>query len=342
MRLFRVLGLSFAMLTFAVSLYAGTGETTGTLTVAVFDLEAKDKALQESGAILADFIRLRLGEEPKVRLVTREELNSVLKEQSLGVAGITDAQAPRVGALLGAQVLVLGRVFNTDASLVATVKVVGVETGRVFSEMAKGSPREIEATGKDLGTKVDGMILKGAGELVAKVSLNDKQIAELKEHLGKNARPRVYVHVREQVVGSQPPDPAAQTEIEFILKKVGCEVVKDSDKSLGKWCSEYFAEGDKIAPPRNADVDVIFIGEGLSQFASRTGDLVSCRARVELTALDVKSGKVLSVDRETFTGVDLAEQIAAKTALEKTAARLALRVLPEAIKAWNPTPPENR
>ena len=60
-------------------------------------------------------------------------------------------------------------------------------------------------------------------------------------------------------------------------------------------------------------------GEAFSEFAGRHGDLVSVKARVEVKAVDRKTGKVLAVDRQTAVAVDLAEQVAGKTALQEAA-----------------------
>ena len=70
-------------------------------------------------------------------------------------------------------------------------------------------------------------------------------------------------------------------------------------------------------------------GEGFSQFASRHGNLISVKARLEVKALDRASGKVLAVDRQTAVAVDLAEHIAGKTALQEAAASIAERMLPK-------------
>ena len=77
------------------------------------------------------------------------------------------------------------------------------------------------------------------------------------------------------------------------------------------------------------DADVVVIGEGFSQFASRHGNLVSVKARLEVKALDRASGKVLAVDRQTSVAVDLAEHIAGKTALQDAAVSIAERLLPK-------------
>jgi len=64
----------------------------------------------------------------------------------------------------------------------------------------------------------------------------------------------------------------------------------------------------------------------------RKGNLVSCRARVEIKVRDKATGQLLAVDRQTSVAVDLSEQIAGKTALQQAAAELAERVIPKATR----------
>jgi ribosome maturation factor RimP len=75
--------------------------------------------------------------------------------------------------------------------------------------------------------------------------------------------------------------------------------------------------------------DIEISGEALSEFGMRKGNLVSCKARVEIKARDRASGNIILVDRQTSVAVDLTEQVAAKTALQNAALELAERVLPK-------------
>ena len=68
-------------------------------------------------------------------------------------------------------------------------------------------------------------------------------------------------------------------------------------------------------------------GEAFSAFGLRKGNLISCKARVEIKARK-SNGDVITVDRQTSVAVDIAEQTAAKTALQNAAAELAERLLP--------------
>ena len=103
-------------------------------------------------------------------------------------------------------------------------------------------------------------------------------------------------------------DPAAQTELSLILQQAGFTLV--DDKSAQK-------------------PDIEITGEAFSAFGVRRGNLICCKARVELKVQNRADGMIIAVDRETSVAVDIAEQSAAKTALANAAAELATRLAPK-------------
>jgi hypothetical protein len=80
-----------------------------------------------------------------------------------------------------------------------------------------------------------------------------------------------------------------------------------------------------------AKPEIEFVGEAFSEFGMRKGNLISCKARVELKVRSKANGQILAVDRQTSVAVDLSEQVAAKTALQNAAAELAERVIPTVV-----------
>ena len=82
-------------------------------------------------------------------------------------------------------------------------------------------------------------------------------------------------------------------------------------------------------------IDVIIIGDAISEFGTKIGNLVSCKGRLEIKAIDRKSNKILSVCREVKTGVDLSEVIAGKHALQKAAKEASLKIIPQLVENWN-------
>jgi hypothetical protein len=279
------------------------------LSVAVFDFEAREEGVRDMGSKLAALISVHLSTEADLVLVERAELEKALGEQELGLSGTVSSEtAAKVGHLTGAKVLVTGKLFKADRELMAVAKVIGTETSRVYGELAKGpATTSLDDLAAQLARKIAASIVSKADTLVARPLTREDRVVALKNKLGASKLPTVSVSIPEQHYGAPAVDPAAQTELGLILQQCGFTLV--DDKSDAK-----------------ADVEVS--GEAFSAFGLRRGNLVSCKARIELKARSRKNGTVLTVDRETSVAVDIAEQTAAKTALQNAAAELASRLIP--------------
>ena len=83
---------------------------------------------------------------------------------------------------------------------------------------------------------------------------------------------------------------------------------------------------------RAEPTDILIVGEAFSETATRTGGLVSVKARVEIKMIDRKTDKILAIDRQAAIVVDLTENIAGKAAIQEAAAMLAERMLPKLVK----------
>ena len=117
----------------------------------------------------------------------------------------------------------------------------------------------------------------------------------------------MFVSIPERHFGGPTVDPAAETELNIILQKAGFVLV----------------DGKSSQKP-----DIEITGDAFSAFGMRKGNLISCKSRVELKAHDKKTGKLIAIDRQTSVAVDVAEQTAAKTALQNAAGEIAERLLP--------------
>ncbi len=304
------------------------------VTVAVFDFQSKDKGLAEMGVLTRDLIEADLSRNEGLRLVTRTEIDKILEEQKVGLAGITDEAAPQIGKLLGAQVMIVGRLFTVGDQVFVTARMFGTETGRAYSEKVSGNADATAKMAAELAGKIATIITEKADTLLAEVHLPSDQVAEIRNKVGTEDLPKVFVSITEQAIHFAAIDPAAQTEFQHLLLKTGFEVLKDKTGQLKTWAESYQNEGGKQAPPPVQSVDVLIIGEGISESAALNGDLNSFRARLEVEAISPSTGKLLASDKEIVTAVDLSNQIAAKKALQEAAARLASRIIPEAVAKW--------
>jgi hypothetical protein len=282
------------------------------LTLAVFDFESKDENVRDLGPKVATLLNAALSAEPHITTVERAELEKVLGEQELGLSGtVSPGTAAKVGHLTGAKVLVTGRVFKADKELLIVAKIIGTETSRVYGELVKGAAAaSITDLSDELAKKIVTTVSEKGDTLVAKVESREDRIAKIKKSLNQAKLPAVSVKIGERHFGQPVIDPAAETELGLLLKECGFTLVDDKS-------------------PRKADIEIT--GDAFSALGSRKGSLISCKARIELKA-QKRTGEILAVDRQTSVAVDIAEQTAAKTALQQGAAELAERLLPALVK----------
>ncbi len=302
------------------------------LTVAVFDFESRDAASAGAGEKISELIRSELSLTGNFLLLERQKLEQILSEQSLGVAGMADeSKAVQTGKLMGAKILVLGRVFTLDHELVAIAKIIGTETSRVEAAVVKAplSP-DLKLVSGELAKKISVAILEKAGEFTATRKPEENIVQEIRQQLQGKKIPSVAVVLAEEYSGGSMVDPAAEMEIIYLLNKCGFTVTEDP--ALTEWAKNY---PRNVSPPKETKVDTLIVGEAIGEFGVREGDLVSGKARLEVKVFDLKTGKILAAERQTSVAVDVGEQIAARTALQNAAAASARRFIPEMVFRWN-------
>jgi hypothetical protein len=300
----------------ALLLAAGTtvrAATNDVLTVAVFDFESKDEAVRDLGPKVATLVNANLSADPQIITVERAELEKVLGEHELGLSGTVDQNsAAKIGQLTGAKVLVTGRVFKADGQTIIVAKIIGTETSRVYGETVNGgSSAKLVDLSSSLAKKIATDVAEKGDTLVAKVESREERIARLKKAMDGKKLPVISVKINERHYGPHIIDPAAQTELSVILQQCGFTLADDN--STNKPAIE-------------------ISGEAFSAYGMQKGNLISCKSRIEIKVHDVATGNILVVDRQTSVGVDIAEQTAAKTALQNAADVLAERVIPKLVK----------
>ncbi|MCX6955235.1 MAG: curli assembly protein CsgG [Verrucomicrobia bacterium] len=282
----------------------------------MLDLETTDPKLKETSTHATLLLTAVLSAEEGLVLVERQDLAKVLGEQELGVSGLVSTEtAARIGHLTGARVLVTGRLFNVTGETMAALKIMGTETGRVFAQTATfpSGSAPTEAI-KKMGDELAKLLRDKKGVLVAKFISREDRVTRLKEKAVGRSLPSLALTIPEQHLGPAVSDPAAETEIGLILREAGFTLLSG-------------------AAAESADIRIS--GEAFSETGIRRGSLISCRARVEVKAVERAGGKIVLMDRQTTVAVDTAEHIAAKLALQRAGAELAER-LADALLAAKP------
>lgn len=262
------------------------------------------------GSSASELVGAQLGMSGNLVLIERSQLDAVLSEQGMGLTGAVDPQtAAKLGNLLGAQLLVTGRVFKAGKNTYCIAKAVSTATGRSL-------PAQTQVTGDDwmnaatvLATALDESIAKNAADMAPKSETAEARIERLKRTVEGKTLPKVFVRIPEEHLSRIIPDPAVQTEIEFTLQKIGVTVVINE-----------------------TEADIVVAGEAFSERAIQLGTLVSCRARCELSLTKKSAPGTKQVNRITTGAVDIAENTAAKQALQNAGSKLADWVVAELVK----------
>ena len=297
-------------------------------TVAILDYETGTTDNTDFGKQIADLLTVRLSVEDGFELVERAKLDRILQEQKLKLTGLADQEkAVEVGKLLGAQLMIIGKTFTMDKHLIFVTKVVGVETGRVKGAISKAEPtKDMSEAILKMSEGVAELIRTQGAKLLPDGASQPDPVAEIRKALGDRTPATVAVIIPEQHVTRRVVDPAVETEIKSVLVACGFKVVDTGMNDLADWAKKLMKGEQAPWPAATRDADVIVVGEAFSEFALRTGDLVTCTARAEINAIDRHSGRILLADRATQRAVDLSELTAGKTALQKAGRKLALAI----------------
>jgi hypothetical protein len=274
------------------------------LSTAILALESA-KDLAEEAEKITLLLGVQLSSSPALSLVERVEVDKILGEMELGLSGaVNPAEAAKIGQMLGAKVLISGKLVKVGAARMAVAKIIGVETGRVHSVAEEyADPAQASTAAVSLAEKILGKITAPDSGLVAKVEPWEARIARLRKSLPTGASlPKIRVTVPEQHLSAPVPDPAAQTEIQRVLQELGFTLVESGP----------------------ADFEVS--GEAFSERGAQRGQLISCRARIEIKASKPGQGEIW-VDRQTTSALDTAEHIAGKSALQEAGLLVADRLV---------------
>jgi len=272
---------------------------------AILSFHERGASVKGQGETVSDILFAELAANPDFYLVEREDLQKAMSEQELSMTGLVKpGEAVRIGQLTGARILITGSVIDAGDHRYLVAKIIGTETSRVHGAMVKGAAdQSIAVLAQKLAGEVAETVKKRAAELMPAPEPREDRVAALRKAAGAGKKPTLFVKIEERHLQSETIDPAAETELHLLAQAVGFELTDDATRA-----------------------DVRLRGEAFTEFAYRRHQLVGVKARVEVKAVD-RDGRIVAVDRQTAVAVDLTEHVAAKTALQEAAAKLAERLL---------------
>lgn len=273
-------------------------------TVAVLPFEARGRDLENDnvGKSVSELVGVALM-EGGINTVERAELNKALEELNLSAVGLADsASQVKLGRLIGAKILITGSVFKSGDKNYVVAKIIGTETSLATGTSVNGSAKPADLL-PELNKKIIALLEKRGESLLPKEA-TVASASETLEKVIKGAKRKVYVKVSESI-NVPMPDPAAQTELEKLLLKLGFEVV-----------------------PLEQDAEFSITGEAFAENAGTYHKFTSASARVEMKITDVKDKKLLAsgAQRERLAGSAYADT--AKSAIGQSALRLAQELFP--------------
>jgi len=275
-------------------------------------------------------------------LVDREELRRVLDELKLGQQGmVTPESARQLGKIVGARYFCSGSVAKAGATILATVKVIDIDTTLIkvgYAELK--SKDDVVEAGKALAKQAEQIVGQFEQERVEK-DRPGAAAAAVKAIPGDWKKPVVMVIIPEMHI-RQPQliDPAAETETIKRLTDAGFKVINSEyvhmmkmDQAQAKKIFSGLKTSAEYAAKKG--VDVLLYGEAVSEQAAGLGDFEGCRGRVELKAIVTKSEEILCADSAEAGATDLSEVVAGKKAIQQAANRLADKFLYTLAEKWN-------
>lgn len=126
------------------------------ISVLYFDNTTKNEDYEWLRKGLADMLITDLSSSPRIKVVERENLEKVLKEQQLQLAGVvSDKNAVELGELLQARTLIYGSFVIQGKNIRVDAKITDVESGKIQDSMkVEGSVEDVLGLQQEFAKRV--------------------------------------------------------------------------------------------------------------------------------------------------------------------------------------------
>jgi curli production assembly/transport component CsgG len=179
---------------FALPLAASAQTPGGALTMAIAEVTARGNADPDMAQEVNDALTDQLVADGRFRVVERQQMAKVMKEQALAQSGVlSDEVQVKIAQLVGARYIVLGTVGTKGRTYAISLRALDSSSAQVaFSETLKvGSDEQIEAGAKQLGRRLAEKLLGPGSSAQASTSgeiVGDFDAAQVKDSAQAVAR----------------------------------------------------------------------------------------------------------------------------------------------------------
>ena len=281
------------------------------------------------GGLFNDIVSAELSCADHIKLVDREQLDKLLREKSLTPNGMLNAdEVGNIGSLLGAESFISGSVRARDDKLMIFVKSISVKTGVVKMKYINTANNLESAAARTAQTAIE--LIRSQQSAATPAPAKAQLLAPEK------ARPVVAIYIPEIHIASQRLiDPAAENELTKIFLEQKFPVKQIAPMAVGKNGLLDDLIGSRttlVNAAKKAGADYLIFGEAISETSDTFGNYRTSRARLELKIISTANNNIVWADSVYAGAADPAEIISGKKAIQKAAAKLALKAAGALLK----------
>ena len=223
---------------------------------AVMDLEPKEGISAGVVSSISDYLRTQLVNTGKIDIVTRENMDQILKEQKFQLSGCTSQECIiEAGKLMGVRKMFTGSIGKVGTTYIVNLKIINVESGKIekaeTEECASCAEEALLVSIRNIANKITG------GQVQPEVSSEvEKEISRLMEMLNdKDINVRYKAAVALGDIG-----PPAKRAVPYFIAALQQDenkyVRRTSAEVLGKIGDRSALEALKLAAGNDTDNDV--------------------------------------------------------------------------------------
>jgi TolB-like protein len=160
-------------------------------TIAIAAIEARSGASESAASEMNDALTSQLVTDGRMRVVERQQIARVMKEQALSQTGmITDDTQVKLAQLVGARFIAVGSVQPSGRSLSLSLRAMDSTSAQVVfaDNVTLGSPDQLRAGAKQLGRKLADKLAGGTSATASADVVGDFDAGQVKDSARSLAR----------------------------------------------------------------------------------------------------------------------------------------------------------